>query len=47
MILQMIYRIGNHSRVYEKKGGVAQVQEWLVELYQDGWNPFDWVEKTP
>lgn len=43
----MIHRLGNRSLVYEKKGGVSQVQEWLTELYQDGWNPFGWAEETP
>ena len=43
----MIRRLGNHSLVYEKQGSVSQVQEWLVEIYQDGWSPFGWIEKTP
>lgn len=47
LFLQMIYRLGNRSLVYEKKGGVSQVQKWLTELYQDGWNPFGWAEETP
>ena len=47
LVLQMIHRLGNRSLVYEKKGGVSQVQEWLTELYQDGWNPFGWAEETP
>ena len=47
IFLQMIRRLGNHSLVYEKQGSVSQVQEWLVEIYQDGWSPFGWIEKTP
>lgn len=46
IFLQMIRLLGNHSAVYEKQGSVSQVQAWLVELYQDGWNPFGWTEKT-
>ena len=44
--LPMIHRPGNRSVVYKKKGGVSRVQEWLAELYQDGWNPFGWAEET-
>ena len=46
IFLQMIRLLGNHSAVYEKQGSVSQVQAWLVELYQDGWSPFGWTEKT-
>lgn len=47
ILLQMIRRPGSRPMVYEKKGSVSQVQEWLVELYQDGWNPFGWTEAAP
>lgn len=46
IFLQMIHRLGSRSMVYEKKGSVSQVQEWLVELYQDGRNPFGWTDEA-
>lgn len=46
-VLQMVHHLGNRSLVYEKKGCVSQVQEWLVELFQSGWGSFGWLGKTP
>lgn len=46
IFLQMIYRLGNRSMVYEKKGSVSQAQERLADLCQGGWNPFGWTEGT-